>query len=190
MYFRIVSGVEHVLTEALAYVSVACYRNPRVTISIFLAFVAAMAAGVSQATVEVEVEVLWTDPNSIPANDGDFVFDKFGDFGDFATTIVTSPDRSPTTNILTLAVITELFALHDQIASFQTRFAAMSFDDLCTRIASGVCLIQSPLRHWNFNSSLFASTMTSDEDVQTVLGSTIFPGRWRDSSWRLVNASL
>ena len=177
MYFRIVSGIEHVLSEALANVSVACYRNPRITIGIFLAFVAAMAAGVSQATIEVEVEVLWTDPNSIPANDGDFVFDRFGDLGDFATTIVTSPDRSTTTNILTLAVITELFSLHDEIVSFQTGSTEVSFADLCTRIASGDCLIQSPLRHWNFNSSLFLSTVTSDEDVQTVLGSPTFPGR-------------
>ena len=178
MYLRIVTGIEHVLSEGLARISVACYRHPKITLATFLIFVGVMAAGIYRATTETQVNVLWTDPNGIPAIDGNFVEDVYGEGGEFATLIATSPDRSLSTNILTLAVLSELFALHDQIVALEVGSPALDYEDLCVRILTGECLLLSPLKHWNFNSSEFAATVSTDEDVQTVLARTNFPGEW------------
>lgn len=176
-YTRIVAKGENALGDQLARLAVACARNPRTAIAVFLVVCSILFAGASQIVTENSAQAIWIDPNSIPKGVQDYYEVTFNATSDVALVVIRSKNDAPGVNIINKAFFEEVFDLHDALAAKTSAVGGRTLDDICVRGPFGQCLSLGGLQAWGFDRDLFNATVSNDTELGQILTRDKFPGK-------------
>ena len=175
-YTRVVARLENALGQQLARLGVACAKNPRICIAVFLVVCGVAFAGSSQIQTENSAQAIWIDPNSIPKGVMTYYETTFNATTDVGLLVIRSKNDAPGVNIITKAFFEEVFDLHEAIAARKSAVGGKTLDDICTRGAFGQCLSLGGLQPWLFDRATFNATVSNDTELAQILTLDTFPG--------------
>jgi len=96
----------------------------------------------------------------------------------------------PQTDITTLAMMSEVWALHQALYALRTPTYNKSYADICYR-ALGQCSVSGPFEFWSDNYTYWNETATSDDAVKLILGQELYPnGQPADRALSMANFTL
>jgi len=131
---------------------------------------------------------LWVDTNGVAAGHINYVAKFYNASSVYFLAFVVA--TVPQTDITTLAMMSEVWAVHQALYSLRTPTYNKSYADLCYRTL-GTCSVSGPFLFWNDNYTYWNETATSDDAVKLILGRELYPnGQPADRALSMSNFTL